>query len=132
MFLSLAMRSFRSPRFVRVMALFAWLMLVAVPLPTSAMGSIASMSHGGMPASMVSMMEHGKPQTQSSMRHHAQDCCGDPAHAGCHCDAMCGSVLLPALPVLSGTHRLAGRYATLYGIDAPALDPIPPLRPPAV
>jgi hypothetical protein len=124
----LSMRTFRASRFMHVMALFAWLMLVVVSLPSVAMG--ADMSHGDMPATMGSMMGHGMQPSQPASGHRAQDCCGNPAHADCHCDAMCGNVLLPSFPVLSGTHAPADGYATLYGVDAPTPDPIPPLRPP--
>jgi hypothetical protein len=123
----LFMRTFRASRFMRVLALLAWLMLLVVSLPAAAMGP--GMSHGKMSASMASMLAHGMQQPANG--HQAEDCCGNPAHADCHCDAMCGNLLLPALPVVLGGHALADSYAALNGIEAPTPDPIPPLRPPA-
>jgi hypothetical protein len=119
------MHSFRASRFMRVMALFAWLMLMVTSSPVVAMGS--GMASGDMPVNMAAMMGHTAPASS----HHGQDCCGGPTHADCHCDAMCGGMLVPALPILSGSPAPAERYAVLYGIDAPMPDPNPPLRPPA-
>lgn len=129
---SFSMRRFQASRFMRVMAVFAWLMLVVVSLPVAAMGAGMDMSQGDMPATMPMTMDHGMPYTAHAGGHQAADCCGNATHPACHCDAMCGNVLFPAMPALAGTHVPAGHHVSFSGIDAPTLDPIPPLRPPAV
>lgn len=129
---SFSMRKFQTSRIMRVMAVFAWLMLVAVSLPAAATGSGMDMSQGDMPATMHMTMDHGMQHAAHTEGHRAADCCGDATHPACHCDAMCGNVLFPAIPALVGTHVLMDHYVSFSGIDAPTLDPIPPLRPPAV
>jgi hypothetical protein len=129
---SFSMRTLQASRFMRVMAVFAWLMLVAVSLPAAAARTGMDMSHGDMPATMNMGMHHSMPHATSVGGNREADCCGNPSHLACHCDAMCGNVLFPAVPALSGAHMPAGHYVSFSGIDAPTLDPIPPLRPPAV
>ncbi|GLQ99716.1 hypothetical protein GCM10007863_41360 [Dyella mobilis] len=63
--------------------------------------------------------------------HRQDDCCGNPAHPACHCDAACGSLLLPALPAWPGGTALAVNYAPFHGRMAPTPPLLPPLRPPA-
>jgi hypothetical protein len=127
---SLSTQTFFASRCVRVMALFAWLLLT-VSLPATSMGGADDMSQGSRSAEMASMTHEGMNHVASTSLHHAGDCCGTPSHTACHCDAMCGSVLLPGVPALSGSAMLADTYAPLRGINAPTLDPTPPLRPPA-
>ncbi|QRN55435.1 hypothetical protein ISN74_08985 [Dyella caseinilytica] len=124
------MRRLRSSRFLRVMALFAWVMLVAVSMPATAASTDGSAAYHAMPAAMGSMMGHSMQHAAAAGGHH-DGCCGNPSHPACQCDAMCGSALPPALPAMSGAGIPAARYAMLRGIDAPTVDPIPPLRPPA-
>lgn len=127
-----SMHTFQASRFMRVMAVFAWLMLVAVSLPVAAMGSGMDMSHGDMPTTMHMAMDQGVQHATLSGDHHAADCCGNATHPACQCDAMCGNVLFPAVPALSGANMPEGYYLSFSSVDAPTLDPIPPLRPPAV
>jgi hypothetical protein len=119
-------RRLAASRLLRVMAVLGWL-LTTISLPVAgAMASGTSHSH----AATVSMtMDHA--DTGSMAGHHADECCGSTAHPACHCEAMCGSVLLPAVPTLSGPVRLAEAYIPLHGVEAPAPDLTPPLRPPA-
>jgi hypothetical protein len=112
---------------MRVLALFAWLMLVLAAPPAAAMGSAIGMPHSGMSVAMRSMMGHDAHHAAA----HTDGCCGNPAHSTCHCDAMCGTVLLPVVSALSRSSAPVGSYALLRGIDAPTVDPVPPLRPPA-
>jgi hypothetical protein len=113
-------------RLLRVMALLGWLLMI-VSLPVAgAMANDASNNHAG-PASMT--MDHAHAISMTG--HHADDCCGGTAHPACHCEAMCGSVLLPSVPVLIGPARLAETRVSMRSIDAPTPDLIPPLRPPA-
>jgi hypothetical protein len=125
----ISMHRLRSSRALRVAALFAWMMLLVVSMPATAMGAIGHAAHQVMPATMGAMMHGMQHAAQAGDQH--DGCCGNPSHLACQCDAMCGSVLLPALPALTGTGIPATRYAMLRGIDAPTIDPIPPLRPPA-
>jgi hypothetical protein len=117
------MRTFSASRSARALALFAWLLL-ALFQPAASLADTAALSHHGMPAQMASMAGHGM--------HHDGDCCGKSIQSACHCDAMCGSALLPATPASHGLTLLAVIYESLPGDDAPTLDPTPPLRPPAV
>lgn len=126
----LSMRHLRCSRLLRVMALFAWMMLVAVSVPAAAIGTATSTMHHAMPATMGSMMWHGMQHTAKAGDHH-DGCCGNASQPACQCDAMCGSMLLPALTALPGAGIHVARYAMLRGIDAPTITPIPPLRPPA-
>jgi hypothetical protein len=127
---SLSTQTFFASRCMRAMALFAWLLLT-VSLPATSMGGTDGMSQDSQGAEMASMMHDGMNHGAPTSLHHAGDCCGNPSHAACQCDAMCGSVLLPVVSALSGSAMLADAYAPLRGIDAPTLDPVPPLRPPA-
>jgi hypothetical protein len=120
------MRRYRASRLTRVLALFAWLMLVMTSLPVAAMGATDGPMYDATPPAMSSMTGHGL--------HHATqagDCCGHPAHSTCHCGAMCGNVLLPAMPDLLGCNAPDAGYAMFHDVDAPTLDTAPPLRPPA-
>lgn len=113
------------------MALFAWLLLV-LTLPVTSMGNTTGTVHSGTSTHTVSMPGHDMHSAMTTGDRHAGDCCGNPSHPGCHCEAMCGNALLPTVPTSYGPALLADRYESLRGADAPTLDPIPPLRPPAV
>lgn len=124
---SFSFRRLATSRLLRVMALLGWLLMtVSVPV-ASAMAGDASDSHAGM-ASMT--MDHAHAIALDGQ--HAGHCCGSAAHPACHCEAMCGGVLLPSVPVLFGPARLAEAHVSMRGVDAPAPALIPPLRPPAV
>ncbi len=112
------------------MAMFAWLLLV-VSLPATSMGSTVGAMHRDTSTDTVSMA-HDMHPTMVTGDHRAADCCGNPSHPTCHCEAMCGNALLPTVPTAYGPALLADRYESLPGANAPTLDPIPPLRPPAV
>lgn len=124
------MQTFFASRCVRAMALLAWLLLT-VSLPATSMDTTDGMSQGAQSVGMAAMMHDGMSHSAAINGYHADDCCGSPSHPACHCGAMCGSVLLPALSALSGPVMLADAYASLRSIDAPTLHSIPPLRPPA-
>ena len=101
-------------------------MMVSLPV-TGAKASGTSHNHAAT-ASMT--MDHVHANAMAG--HHAyDDCCGSAAHPACHCEAMCGSALLPSVPIVFGPARLAEAHVSLRGIDAPTPDLIPPLRPPA-
>jgi hypothetical protein len=127
---SLITPGLRASRFVRLLAAFAWAMLVVVSLPANAMGTIGDTADGGVSALTCSMMDHGMTHPTPAGAQHQGHCCGGPAHPACHCDAAGGGVLLPALPTWSRTALLADSYGRFHGSVAPALPPWPPLRPP--
>lgn len=124
-------RTYLASRCIRAMAMFAWLLLV-VSLPATSMGNNVGAMHRDTSTDRVSMAGHGMHLTMATGDRHAADCCGNPSHASCHCEAMCANVLLPTVPTVYGPALLADHYESLRGADAPMLDPIPPLRPPAV
>jgi hypothetical protein len=128
---SLSMRHIQHSRFMRVLALFAWLMLVTVSMPAAAMDMDAGMSHANAPTGMSAMMNPSMPQAPAGAMHHAGDCCGHSSHPACHCDAMCGNLLLPVLPAVLRSALPTTYLVAFHGVEAPTLDPIPPLRPPA-
>jgi hypothetical protein len=122
---ALSLRRTTASRTLRLMALLAWLLMV-VSMPAASAGSMPGMVHGVTSTTMGhaahAMTMHG---------HHADHCCGGASHPSCQCEAMCGSVLLPAVPTLYGTAMLAGIQASMRSVDAPTPDRTPPLRPPA-
>lgn len=128
MMVSISMRRIRTSRITRAMALLAWMLLVMVPLPAGAMAA-----SDGMPMSMGAMVSSQGMHHDATPESQHAGCCGNPSsHSNCQCDAMCGSVLLPTLAASLSSDAPAARYAMMHSVDAPSIDPIPPLRPPAV
>lgn len=121
----LSLHHFRHSRGLRILALFACLLLVLVSTSSMASGwAIAETSH----ATCQDMMHvQGHATDMSCMDNHA----GTP-HGDCHCPPMSGS-LLPCPDVASAAGR---REGLLYGpamvVDAPSPAFLPPLRPPSV
>ncbi|WP_458069121.1 hypothetical protein [Rhodanobacter sp. BL-MT-08] len=135
----------RSP-FLRVLAAFAWLLLVVLPVHGETMAMhdmtpVVSQPHASHPMdsmssmSMVSMRgtdhcHHAAPVKRSL---HAEDCCGGKhgLTGSCHCAATAGSAmaavsvieLLPLMPV--------DTYPSVRNAAAPDVAHGPPLRPPA-
>jgi hypothetical protein len=133
--------------FLRVLAAFAWLLLVVLPVhgETMAMNGTASVashltvshSMGGMsPLSMASAAgaDHAQHAAAAKPSVHAEDCCGAGKHGlagSCHCAASAGSAmaavsiieLLPLMP--------ADTYPSPRRAAAPDVAHAPPLRPPA-
>ncbi|WP_284321776.1 hypothetical protein [Dyella acidisoli] len=126
-----SLHRFAASRFLRVTALLAWL-LMTVSLPAASTAAMGGEVHAA--AGMTSMMMGHDMHVDAMVTdgHHVDHCCGDTAHPACHCDAMCGSVLLPSVPALFGPVRLADIHVPTRDVDAPTPDLIPPLRPPAV
>lgn len=119
MSLPLTLRRVADSRLLRVIALLGWL-LMTVFLPA------ANVMAGETPASHAAA---GSPAMMAAQ--HADHCCGGTAHPQCHCETLCGSVMLPSVPPLFGPMRLADVHVSMRGIDAPAPESVPPLRPPA-
>lgn len=123
MALPISSRHLRASRSLRVLALLAWILLALSPIVGSAglaraMGMSPASSHG-----MQGMAAHAAQH---------DGCCGSTSlHASCQCVSMCGAALLPAATVLPGRAALPAGYAMLRAIDAPGVEPNPPLRPPA-
>jgi hypothetical protein len=126
-----AMHRIRSSRLVRALMLFAWLVLATVSMPATAMGMDEGAMPQAMPMAMGSILAQHTPHAASVAGHH-NGCCGHSSHPACQCDAMCGSLLPPVIPALPGLAINAVHYARILGVDAPTIDPAPPLRPPAV
>ena len=136
----------RSP-FLRVLAAFAWLLLVVLPVhgETMAMNGTASIaSHLAVSHSMDEMRslsmapaaraDHGQHAASVKPPVHTKDCCGAGKHGltgSCHCAATAGSAmaavgvieLLPLMPV--------DTYPSVRKAAAPDVAHGPPLRPPA-
>jgi hypothetical protein len=122
---SFSLHHLAASRLLRVMALLGWLLMtVSLPIAGGPNGSALNQR-----AEVSSMTMHTHDVAIAGQ--HAEHCCGTAAHPSCHCEAMCGSVLLPSVPVLFGPARLAAAHLSMRGVDAPAPDLIPPLRPPA-
>jgi hypothetical protein len=126
---SFCLHRFTTSRLLRVVAMFAWL-LMAISLPAVSAHTMAG--EGNNAAAMASMMADHDMHADATDGHHADQCCGNTTHATCHCDAMCGAALLPGVPALHGPARLAALPIPLRGMAAPTLQFTPPLRPPAV
>lgn len=125
-----------SSRVLRALALLAWL-LMAVSLPAAS--AMAGEAQAMPPAHDLAhmMMDHAAPSQAIAMTsqhagQHADHCCGTSSHSACHCEALCGSVMLPAVPALLGQLRLSDAHVSMRSVDAPTPQLIPPLRPPAV
>jgi len=107
--------------------LLAWL-LMTVSLPAMSVDATAGTAKDGH-ALVMDHVTHGHAAAISS--HHSDRCCGSTTHLACHCEAMCGSLLLPSVSSLYGLTLLATARVPTRHLDAPAPDLIPPLRPPA-
>ena len=135
----------RSP-FLRVLAAFAWLLLVVLPVhgETIAMNGSASVpnhlaaNHAMDEMPSLSMApaasaDHCQHAASAKPSVHAEDCCGEGKHGltgSCHCAATAGSALaavsvielLPLMPV--------DTYPSLRKAAAADVAHGPPLRPP--
>lgn len=122
----------RSPTLRVVMAL-AWL-LMTVSLPDmSAASTVADAQGTHTNVAHAVMMDHAmQAHAPATGVHHADHCCGGTAHPVCHCEAMCGSLLLPSVPSLPRLAFLASVRMPVHRLDAPTPNLVPPLRPPAV
>jgi hypothetical protein len=115
------------------MSVFAWLMLVITSV-TAAPGGMpvpdASSVHAA--TSMAGdRCHHDGPATRSvAAVHHLADCCGGHAASGCHCPAMCATVVPAALAMIAPM-PLSVRYGMPLQALAPSPDTAPPLRPPS-
>jgi hypothetical protein len=126
MYPSFSLHRLATSRLLRVMAVLVWLLTTVSVLaaPPSAMANIVQ--GNGVASAMP--MEHA----MHAGDHHAGHCCGGTAHPACHCEAMCGTAMLPPVPILHGPVRLAAMRLPMRSIDAPTPVPTPPLRPPAI
>jgi hypothetical protein len=125
----------RSPS-LRLLGLFAWLMLVLTALHASP----SPPARAAAPA-MAGML-HGMPEHAAHAGHavaaagqlagHAQpaDCCDGTAMLHCNCAAMCGIVLPAMAAMILPSTPLATIYRPLPTPAAPTLSLTPPLRPP--
>ncbi|RDS86254.1 hypothetical protein [Dyella psychrodurans] len=119
-------------RSVRVLAWFAWLLMVLPAYATSA-GNALDVNHTSPAAGEAFMAGHHVSGQAVAHGHDDDGCCGKSSHGVCHCDEMCGAALLPSVPFAARTSSPAGtHYASLPRSEAPTRDPIPPLRPPSV
>jgi hypothetical protein len=129
-----SMCTFLASRFLRALALCAWMTLLVVSSPASAAAIAGNAPDGQVHVATSVMMDHDMVHDAPATGQHPDDCCGTPAHPGhlvCHCDATCGNALHPALPTWGRAALLAARYAAFHGEDAPTPSLMPPLRPPA-
>ncbi|MFK2889638.1 hypothetical protein [Dyella flagellata] len=127
---SFSPRRVASSRFVRVMALLAWL-LMTVSVPAVSAGVMADQHQHSMGMASMTMEHAMHAGSTAAGGQHADHCCGETTHPACHCEAMCGAALLPCVEALHGPAQLAVMRALMPSLDAPTPDLIPPLRPPA-
>jgi len=128
---SLSLRRFATSRLLCVTALLAWL-LMTISLPAASFDAMTGQDPVvlGMAAMTMDHAMHADTMTMGG--NHVGHCCGDATHPACHCAAMCGAVLLPAVPAWHGPMQLAAVHLSIRGVAAPTPNPIPPLRPPVV
>lgn len=120
-------------RCLRVMGVFAWLMLATTSLAAApanmdmsathatqaAAASTSDACHDAMPASTPAIPDHHRP-----------DCCGGQTSVVCHCAAMCASVV-PAQIRMIVASSVRPNYDRRADIDAPTPARASPLRPPS-
>jgi hypothetical protein len=126
---SLSLRRFASSRLLRVTALLAWL-LMTLSLQAASFEAIPGQDRVAYDVAAMTMDHAMHADAMTAHGHHADHCCGDTAHPACHCAAMCGAVMLPAVPAWHGPMQLAAVQVPVRGLAAPTPNLIPPLRPP--
>jgi len=126
----LSLRRIAASHWLRAAALLAWwLMAVSLPAASAMAGGAQDMRHAHGMTAMA--MDHTMPsEAARNIGQHA-DCCGTPSHSTCHCEALCGSVMLPAVPALFGQLLPSAARVSLRSLEAPTPQLIPPWRPPA-
>lgn len=126
MFFSSSLKRSAVQPYTCMFAMLAWL-LMAVTMPIASVGMAL---HGGGMAKTVAVEMSQHPMTVAPHAH-ASHCCGKVSCGACHCDAMCGGMMLPSVPALFALAWGPEHYVPMRSMDTPGLDPIPPLRPPA-
>jgi len=126
---SLSLRRFASSRLLRVTTLLAWL-LMTLSLPAASFDAMPGQDRVAHGMAAMAMDHTMHADTMAMGGNHADHCCGNATQPACHCAAMCGAVLLPAVPLWHGPMQLTAVQVPVRGIAAPTPNPIPPLRPP--
>lgn len=130
--MTISLRRLAHSRYLRMMAVLAWLMLAS----TSLIAAPMSMGKDGAPQVVQSTSGH-QHQGMARMQQVAtpapdMSCCNKHMVRGCGCHSVCGNVLSLVAVLTPFPVMFAVTYARLFDRRAPAPNTVPPLRPPSV
>ena len=131
-----SLRPFARSRCLRVIGVFAWLMLVTTSLAAAPMGTQAQDAqsiHAAASTTAAHCRDDGPASDSAAAAgiHHQAGCCGGWAVPSCHCAAMCASAV-PATLALIAAMPLSAGYDMPSRLMAPSPNTAVPLRPPAI
>jgi hypothetical protein len=127
-----SLRPFARSHCLRVMGVFAWLMLVTTSLaaaPLGMGGHSAHVTHAAV-AAVGQPCHHGATAKTSQSSCLDDGCCGDLAGHSCNCATMCSSMLPAAPAIITGSTAISVAYGLPSSANAPSPDKAPPMRPP--
>ena len=134
--MTFSLRLLARSRRLRVMGVFAWLMLVINSLAAAPMGMTGIPHSHPMHATIAVASEHchhdATIKASRSCCDNQAGCCNGMTGHACHCAVMCSTTLPPATAVVPASVAMTASYAISLPGSAPSLNTAPPLRPPAV